>query len=643
SLNIALVWLGLALYIECYWLFDHWHWTISLTDKLLFRFRDTGWLDPFRARAIALLFLGLSFVGPAEDKPAGHSLRTCLLYIGVGMLGYFGAPLVFYRTGDAILTCGACIFLTAAGFYGCYTGIRSVLRIVRPVAKEDPFGRRRGGFPQQEGLVTAEFSLHIPAEYEYKGEKKASWVNLLNPRRGILILGSPGSGKSRFIIEPLLRQWMQKGHVFFLYDFKYPALTSLAWEYFGRYRSRYPVNTGFYYINFTDLGRSHRCNLLDPATLEWFTDAIGVARTILLSMNASWVDRQGEFFVESPISFLGAIIWWLRKYREGQYCTLPHAIELAQLPYDKLFSLLNSEPDIQSVINPFIFAWRNRTFEMLDGQITSAKIPLARLASPNLYYILTGNDLNLSLNDPAAPKICCLGGDPTRQEALAPVLSLYIDRINILCNRSSRLPMAIICDEFATVRAYSMTTTIATGRSNNIVPVISVQDLSQLRTRYSKAEADSFLTLAGNLFCGQVGGETADWISKRFPRIQRERTATTENSNDTSVNTSMQWEPTITSAAISVLSSGEFVGLVADDPENELELKSFHSRLRRSAEDGVPVKPDLPGVHKADSGAAAEVFARVKRDIVEIADETLQRMLRDPRLAALIVRQGSPA
>lgn len=643
SLNLALVWLGLALYLECYWLFDQLHFTARLTDNLLFHFRDTGWLDPWRARGIALFLLLLSFVGPGGEKPATFSPRKCFLFIILGGMLYFGSPLVFYRTGDAGLTCSSCIVLAATGLYGLYTGCREGLRILQPAVKDDPFGRRQAGFPQQEGLIRAEFSFHLPAEYEYKDEKRSSWINILNPRRGILIMGSPGSGKSRFIIEPLLRQWMQKGHVFFLYDFKYDALTRLAWEYFGRYRACYPANTGFRYINFTDLSRSHRCNLLDPATLEWLSDAIGAARTILLSMNTSWVDRQGEFFVESPISFLAALIWWLHNYKEGRYCTLPHVIELTQLPYDKLFSILNSDPDIQAIVNPFIIAYRNGTFEMLDSQITSLKIPLTRLASPNLYYVLTGNDLTLNLNDPAAPTICCLGGDPTRQEALAPVMSLYIDRISVRCNQPSRLPMAIFCDEFATVRAYSMTATIATGRSNNIVPVLSIQDLTQLRSRYSRPEADSFLGLTGNFFCGQVGGETADFIAKRFPRIQREHKAISENDKGTSVSTSQQWEPAITPATLSALSSGEFVGGVADDPDNELELKAFHSRLRRQPEDGAPVKTKLPVVHQLTDQAVTEVFLQVKQDIRDIAGEVLSRMMQDSRLAGLLVRPVLPA
>ena len=145
--------------------------------------------------------------------------------------------------------------------------------------------------------------------------------------------------------------------------------------------------------------------------------------------------------------------------------------------------------------------------EMLDGQLASAKIPLGRLASPDLYYVLTGDDLDLDVNNPVSPKILCLGGEPSRQDALGPVFSLYIDRLNKLVNQPERLPCALICDEFATVRAASILTTIATARSNNIIPVLSVQDLSQLRTQYSREEADLILNITGNLVCGQVGAK----------------------------------------------------------------------------------------------------------------------------------------
>jgi hypothetical protein len=409
---------------------------------------------------------------------------------------------------------------------------------------------------------------------------------------------------------------MGKGVAVFLYDFKFPALTGLVYRCFLANRDKYPPLTKFCCIQFGDLSRSHRCNVLAPETLEWVSDALGAARTILLSLNRTWIHKQGEFFVESPVNFLGALIWYLRKYQGGKFCTLPHVIELAQQPYEKLFPLLEAEPEIESLVRPFVEAQTNKSFEMLDGQIASARIPLSRLASPDLYYVLTGNDLSLAINDPAAPRILCLGGDPKRQEALAPVLSLYIDRLNRLCNRPGRYPLAIVCDEFATVRAYSVATTIATARSNDIIPVLAVQDLSQLRVQYTRDEADLFMNISGNLFCGQVGGETARWVSERFPQVQRERVGITTNSADTSETVSVHWEATVTPATIAALSSGEFVGVLSDEPGREMELKAFHGRLvLEEGDGGGAATVELPVVRVVDEKVVQQCFHQVRADI----------------------------
>jgi len=422
-----------------------------------------------------------------------------------------------------------------------------------------------------------------------------------------------------------------------VYDFKFDSLSRLAWRFFLANRRRYPAGAGFYCINLSDLSRSNRCNVLAPSTLEWLSDAIGASRTILLSINKSWAHRQGEFFVESPINFLAALIWYLRQYRNGEFCTLPHVIELAQWKYEQLFPILETQPEIRSLIRPFIEAYENKTMEMLDGQIASARVPLGRLASPDLYYVLTGNDFSLRINAVGKVGVFCLGGDPSRQEALAPVLSLYIDRLCRLINRPGGHPGALVCDEFATVRAYSMTTTIATARSNDIIPILAVQDLSQLRTQYSREEADLILNISGNLLCGQVGGETARWVSERFPKILQETTSVSNNSSDTSVTTSIQWEETITPATIATLSSGEFVGVVADDPDKEIELKAFHARLVKEAAKntvgalkGAAAAGELPVVGKVDKEVVKANFDRVRQDIQRLVGEEVARVMGGP-------------
>jgi len=626
---ISVACLGLHFYHAGYWAFEHWGLTNRITDRILLAVQDTGVLGGVTIHAIIVLFLGLSLTGMPARKSVEVSWRSIGVYLLAGLLLFCASPLAFMRTGDPMVTIWAYFFFTTLGYLFLVTGGSRLRRMLfLPGAKDDPFGRKRSGFPQERRRIDHGLSLSLRAEHTFNGKTMASWVNLVNPRRGILILGGPGSGKSRFIIEPLIRQLMAKGVGIFLYDFKSPVLTGLVYRCFLANREKYPAGAKFCCIQFGDLSRSHRCNVLAPDTLEWVSDALGAARTILLSLNRTWIHKQGEFFVESPVNFLGALIWYLRKYQGGKYCTLPHAIELAQQSYESLFPILEAEPEIESLIRPFIEAQTNKSFEMLDGQIASARIPLSRLASPDLYYILTGNDLSLAINDPAAPRILCLGGDPRRQEALAPILSLYIDRLNRLCNRPGRYPLAMVCDEFATVRAYSVATTIATARSNDIIPVLAVQDLSQLRVQYTRDEADVFMNISGNLFCGQVGGETARWVSERFPQVQRERVGFTTNSSDTAATISTHWEPSVTAATVAGLSSGEFVGVLSDEPGKEMELKAFHGRLvlEDDALPGEGVAFELPVVKAVDAKVVKACFEQVREDIRALIAEGHRRL-----------------
>jgi len=619
--------LAIHFYKECYWLFDHWHFSSRLTDRVFYHIQDTPLLESLTCKSIALLFMALSLITTSVNKQQEISHLKCLIQILAGSLFYFSSQLLFARNGSPTTTCLSYILITTGGFISVVAGLSGLLANFRlSWDPNDPFGRKKMGFPQEQRKLTSSFGLNLPARFTWLGQQKDSWINLVNPRRGILIMGSPGSGKSYFIIESLIRQWMEKGNVLFLYDFKSPGLTRLVWYYFQLYRNRFPPRTAFCCINFRDLPHSHRCNVLSPSTLESLSDALGASRTILLSINKTWVNKQGEFFVESPINFLGALIWYLRQYSHGLFCTLPHVIELAQLPYKELFPILSTNNEILTLISPFAQAFENKTFELLDSQISSARIPLGRLASPELYYILTGDDLSLDINNPSVPTILCLGGYPSRQDAIAPVLSLYIDQINKLCNQPNRLPCALICDEFATVRAYSMGNTIATARSNDIVPIIAIQDLSQLRTQYSRDEADLFLNITGNLLCGQVGGDTARWVSERFPKIQQPRESVSTNSNDTSVSVSPQWEPTITTATIAGLSSGEFVGITADEPGQEMELKTFHAKILREKVPATDIHPPLPFVREVTHAIILQNFKQVKRDIAHLAADEERKM-----------------
>jgi type IV secretory pathway TraG/TraD family ATPase VirD4 len=347
--------------------------------------------------------------------------------------------------------------------------------------------------------------------------------------------------------------------------------------------------------------------------------------------------------VESAINFLSAVIWFLRKYRDGEFCTLPHVIELMQVEYDALFSVLRMEKEIEVLINPFITAYLNDAMEQLEGQIAAAKVAMARLSSPQLYYVLSGNDFTLDINNPLAPKIVCMGSNPEKVQIYGAVLSLYISRLFKLVNRKGMQKSSLIFDEFPTIYVGGMDGLMATARSNQVATTIGVQDFSQLRKDYGREQADVIVNISGNVIAGQVNGDTARQLSERFGKIMQDRSSFSVNSTDTSVSHSRQLEAAVPPSKIANLSAGEFVGMVADDSLQKIELKAFHCAIQnehkalKREEEGYRA---IPLIRKLDGTVVQRNYLQLKQDIQDMIQMEMERLLNNPGLMHLIIQKG---
>jgi len=457
-----------------------------------------------------------------------------------------------------------------------------------------------------------------------------------------MVLGTPGSGKSYFVIRHVITQHIQKGFTMFVYDFKFDDLSKIAYNTWLKNRHRYVKAPRFFVINFDDLSRSHRCNPLEPSAMTDITDAAESARTILMGLNREWIKRQGDFFVESPINFLTAVIWYLKKYRDGEFCTLPHVIELMQVDYDNLFTLLRTEKEIEVLINPFVNAYLNDVMEQLEGQIASAKVAMARLSSPQLYYVLSGNDFNLDINNPDDPKIVCMGNNPQKIQIYGAVLSLYVTRLIKQVNKKGKLKSSLVFDEFPTIYLNNMDSLIATARSNKVSTCLGIQDFSQLRKDYGREQADVIMNITGNIIAGQVTGDTAKQLSERFGKIMQDRESYSINSGDTSISRSKQLETAIPLSRISALSSGEFVGMVADDPENKIELKAFHCEIindHEALKKEEESYKNIEVIRKLNNNMVQRNYFQIKLDVQDIIQSEMERLLNDPGLAHLVVKK----
>ena len=641
---ISIAVLLIHFYYYCYGAFQQWELRSDITDRLLQNIYKTGLFTSFhKSKLIALIVLFISLVGARGRKDEKLSLKTAFAYIITGLILYFVSYTSMYIKVDGKTIAIAYMSITAAGFFLILTGGTYLSRIINLRMNNSVFNSLNETFPQEERLLQNEYSINLPARYNLKGRFRKSWINIINPFRGLLIMGSPGSGKSYFIIQHIIKQHIQKGFSMFVYDFKFDDLTKIAYNHYLQNKHRYTVSPEFYVINFDDLNRSHRCNPLDASTMNDITDAAESSRTIMLGLNHEWIKKSGDFFVESPINFVTALIWFLRKYKNGKYCTLPHVIELAQVEYDKLFSILRAEPQIEVLVNPFVTAYINDAKEQLEGQIASAKISLSKLSSEKLYYILSGNDFTLDINNPMQPKIVCMGNNPQKTQTYGAVLSLYITAITRIMNKKNCNKSSLIFDEFPTIYFNGMDNLIATARSNQVATTLAVQDASQLRLHYGKEQAEVIMNITGNIIIGQVSGDTAKQLSEKFGKILQDRQSIAINRNDTSVTKSKQLELAIPVNKISSLSSGEFVGMVADNPEQKIDLKAFCAEIINDNEDLAQEQAaykELPVIFYVKSPDVVTNYLNVKKDVVSIVQSELERMLDTPELMDMIITKG---
>ena len=638
---ISIAILLLHFYYYCYGAFKEWEIRSGITDRLLQNIYNTGLFSNFhKSKLIAIIILGISLFGARGRKDEKLGLNNALAYILAGMILYFISFIVLRLEIDSNAAAISYMSVTVVGFVLILTGGTLLSRIIYLKLNNNVFNSLNETFPQEERLLNNEYSINLPARYNLKGRFRKSWINIINPFRGLLVMGSPGSGKSYFIIQHIIKQHIQKRFSMFVYDFKFDDLTKHAYNQYLKYRHLYPVQPSFYIIHFDQI--FNRCNPIHPATMADITDAAESSRTIMLGLNKEWIRKQGDFFVESPINFITALIWFLCNYKKGKHCTLAHVIELAQVEYSKLFSILRTDPQIEVLINPFVSAFLNDAMEQLEGQIASAKISLAKLASPQLYYVLSGNDFTLDINNPDEPKIVCMGNNPQKSATYGAVVSLYVTALTRMMNKKNLHKSSLIFDEFPTIYFNGIDNLVATARSNKVATTLAVQDSSQLKMHYGKEQAEVILNIVGNVISGQVSGDTAKQLSERFGKIMQDRESISINSSDTSVSRSKQLELAIPQSKISSLSSGEFVGMVADNPDQKIELKTFCAEILNdhdSLANEQALYKSLPELSNVTQQEILDNYLQIKRDVQSIIQNEIERILDTPELGDLIIKR----
>ena len=638
------------LYWFCYGFFIERGWTLEIINKILGNFQRTAGLfsHTLYSKVFAIVLLALSCLGTKGVKNEKITWSRIYVALGIGFVLFFlNTPLlklpVALATFFYILTISlGYIALLMAGVW--------MSRLLRTNLMDDVFNNENESFMQETKLMENEYSVNLPTKFYYKNKWNNGWINIVNPFRATIVLGTPGSGKSYAIVNNYIKQQIEKGFSMYIYDFKFDDLSTIAYNHLLKHGDKYKVQPKFYVINFDDPRKSHRCNPLNPDFMTDISDAYEAAYTIMLNLNRSWIQKQGDFFVESPIILLAAIIWYLKIYDNGKYCTFPHAIELLNKKYSDVFTILTSYPDLENYLSPFMDAWQSGAQDQLQGQIASAKIPLSRMISPQLYWVMTGDDFSLDINNPKEPKILCVGNNPDRQNIYSAALGLYNSRIVKLINKKGQLKSSVIIDELPTIYFRGLDNLIATARSNKVAVCLGFQDFSQLTRDYGDKESKVIQNTVGNIFSGQVVGETAKSLSERFGKVLQKRQSLTINRNDKSTSISTQLDSLIPASKISTLTQGIFVGAVSDNFDERIEQKIFHAEIvvdnekvaaETKAYQNIPDILSFVDEHGEDR-MKQEIeanYKQIKRDIVQVIETELERIKNDPDLQHL-VQQG---
>ena len=579
--GISVIFLLVNCYWFCYEAFHVWGFTLGIIDKILMNFqRTTGLFSSILwTKLFCVVFLTLSCLGTKgvkEEKITWSKIWT-VLFAGFVFffLNWWLLALPIGKVGAASLY----IFTLSLGYICLLMGGVWISRLLKNNLMDDVFNTENESFMQETRLMENEYSVNLPTRFYYKKKWNNGWINIVNPFRASMVLGTPGSGKSYAIVNNYIKQQIEKGFAMYIYDYKFPDLSEIAYNHLLHHLDAYKVKPQFYVINFDDPRKSHRCNPINPAFMTDISDAYESAYTIMLNLNRSWIQKQGDFFVESPIILLAAIIWFLKIYENGKYCTFPHAIEFLNRPYAQIFPILTSYDELANYLSPFMDAWEGGAQDQLQGQIASAKIPLSRMISPALYWVMTGDDFSLDINNPNEPKVLVVGNNPDRQNIYSAALGLYNSRIVKLINKKKQLKSSVIIDELPTIYFRGLDNLIATARSNKVAVCLGFQDFSQLTRDYGDKESKVIQNTVGNVFSGQVVGETAKTLSERFGKVLQQRQSMTINRNDKSTSISTQMDSLIPASKISNLTQGMFVGAVSDNFDERISQKIFHAEI----------------------------------------------------------------
>ncbi len=554
-----------------------------------------------------LLFAFTSFGFEVKKKPESANKSTKYL------ITLIISAIIFVSVSTLNIELISHVTITILSFIGFIWSFINLRRHYDFLGQEDEFNEENLIFKQEKLVKENPYSVNFKTDNGV--------INVVNPFRATMVLGTPGSGKSYSVIEEYIRQHIKKQFTMMVYDFKFPSLAKETYAFYQYYKKNYKVEPEFCVISLDDIARSNFVNPISPDLIRKAADAIEASQTVLFNLNKEWITKK-DFFAQSAISYFASCIYFLKIYEEGKYCTLPHAIALASCPDEKVFKIFSTYKELKFFMTPFADALEKEAYEQLSGQTASARIPLSQLATKELFWVMGNNvypELNvpLRINDPEKPSIMILANSPATQTTNSPALGLIATQLLKEINTQNRQPCSVIIDELPTMYFMGLDNLIATARSNKISTTIGMQDLEQLKRDYGDKIAETIFNIVGNIFSGSVRSNTATKLQEIFGKKKQKLKNVSVDTSSTSYSINENLEYVMPVSTISQLSQGEFVGLVSDNFGEEINRKIFRGKIKIDKRFDQ-IKSPIPNILEEDTDIEGLLDGNFNRIVDEI-------------------------
>lgn len=526
------------------------------------------------SKVSTLLLICLVSVGTLAKKKQNLDPKKHIIYpLTFGLFLFFGSTLLYGRTSALafVFTTWCNLGYMAGSLIGAVmtsVAMDNVSKMIRSGLGKDIWNVEGESFMQQVKRIDTPYSVNIPMQFYYKAKVRQGWINIVNPFRGTILIGTPGSGKSFGIVNPYIRQVIAKEFCCCIYDYKYPDLGKIAYYHYLLAKQQGKCkNHHFHVINLNEIEKSQRTNPWRREYLRTLADASESAEGLVEALKKG--DKSGgsdQFFTQSAVNFLSSCIYFFSKYEDGKYCSFPHVLSFLNHSYEDIFNILFSEPELVSLLSPFKTAYTLKAYPQLEGQIGTLKIFISRLATKETFWVFSGDDFNLKISDKNSPGIVVLANDPNTQNINSACYSVVMNRLTKLINSKGNLPSALIIDEIPTLYTYKIENLLAVARSNKVAILMGLQELPQFNQQYGKDTAATITSVVGNVLAGSVRNkETLDWLERLFGKSKQIGESLSIDRNKTSTSLQEKLEPLIPAGKMASLNTGEMVGLVAAD------------------------------------------------------------------------------